>query len=47
MSYNEDEEVEKGFKLNDDGSEEPIEEDEVGSFKFDEDPDDDPDNRYH
>lgn len=47
MSYDE-EEMDRGFKLNDDDTDEPIElEDEVGSFKFDEETDDDPDNRYH
>lgn len=47
MSYDEDD-VNSGFKLNDeDGDELPELEDEVGSFKFDEETDDDPDSRYH
>ena len=43
----EEEEV-AGFKMSDDDNDEPLElEDEPGSFKFDEDPEEDPDDKFH
>jgi len=50
MSYEEEEIKESGgFKIEDGDEDEPLEpmEDGMNDFRFDEDTDDDPDNKYH
>ena len=38
----------KGFMVSDDDDDEPLElDDDVGAFKFDEEPEEDPDDKYH